>query len=153
MTPLLAAQLGLTLFVFVALLHSAAAMVWVERKVAALLQQRFGPTLVGPSGLLQPFADVIKLMFKEELRPAAADKILSKIECGEGEMRDLDLLSSISGNIAGTTLCAFGDAAVTPVVTTLKHFRAEYEVHVREGRCPLGATWRGRVRHAQAGAH
>jgi NADH-quinone oxidoreductase subunit H len=76
MTPLLVAQLGLTLFVFVALLHSAAIMVWVERKVAALLQQRLGPYLVGPKGLLQPFADVIKLMFKEELRPLAADPLL-----------------------------------------------------------------------------
>jgi NADH-quinone oxidoreductase subunit H len=76
MTPLLIAQLVLTLFVFVALLSSAAVMVYVERKVAALLQQRFGPYLVGPSGLLQPFADVIKLMFKEELRPGAADAIL-----------------------------------------------------------------------------
>src|SRR5678816_1499246 len=50
--------------------------VWVERKVAALLQQRFGPYLVGPKGLLQPLADVIKLMFKEELRPKAADAFL-----------------------------------------------------------------------------
>jgi NADH-quinone oxidoreductase subunit H len=73
---LLIVQIALTLFVFVALLHSAAAMVWVERKVAALLQQRLGPILVGPKGLLQPFADVIKLMFKEELRPAAADPLL-----------------------------------------------------------------------------
>jgi len=76
MTPLLAAQIVLTLFVFVALLSSAAVMVYVERKVAALLQQRFGPYLVGPKGLLQPLADVIKLMFKEELRPGAADAIL-----------------------------------------------------------------------------
>src|SRR2546423_2932507 len=76
MTPLLVAQLGLTLFVFVMLLNSAAIMVWVERKVAALLQQRLGPYLVGPKGLLQPLADVIKLMFKEELRPRAADPLL-----------------------------------------------------------------------------
>ena len=74
MTPLLVAQIGLTLFVFVALLSSAAGMVLVERKVAAFLQQRLGPYLVGPWGILQPLADVIKLMFKEELRPAAADK-------------------------------------------------------------------------------
>jgi NADH-quinone oxidoreductase subunit H len=58
------------------LLNSAAIMVYVERKVAALLQQRIGPYLVGPKGLLQPLADIIKLMFKEELRPAAADKFL-----------------------------------------------------------------------------
>ena len=51
-------------------------MVYVERKVAALLQQRVGPYLVGPQGLLQPLADVIKLMFKEELRPRAADPLL-----------------------------------------------------------------------------
>jgi NADH-quinone oxidoreductase subunit H len=76
MTPLLIAQIGLTLFVFFMLLNSAAIMVYVERKVAALLQQRFGPYLVGPKGLLQPLADVVKLMFKEELRPKAADKIL-----------------------------------------------------------------------------
>jgi NADH-quinone oxidoreductase subunit H len=76
MTALLAAQLGLTLFVFIMLLNSAAAMVYVERKVAALLQQRMGPYLVGPKGLLQPIADVVKLMFKEELRPAAADPLL-----------------------------------------------------------------------------
>jgi NADH-quinone oxidoreductase subunit H len=76
MTPLLIAQIVLTLFVFVALLSSAAGMVYFERKVAALLQQRLGPYLVGPKGLLQPLADVIKLMFKEELRPGAADPIL-----------------------------------------------------------------------------
>jgi NADH-quinone oxidoreductase subunit H len=76
MTPLLLAQIVLTLFIFVALLSSAAAMVWVERRVAALLQQRRGPTRVGWQGLLQPFADVIKLMFKEELRPRAADPLL-----------------------------------------------------------------------------
>ena len=76
MTPLLTAQIILTLFVFVMLLNSAAVMVYVERKVAALLQQRLGPYLVGPRGLLQPIADVIKLMFKEELRPRAADPIL-----------------------------------------------------------------------------
>ena len=76
MTPLVLAQITLTLFVFVALLSSAAGMVLVERKVAAFLQQRLGPYLVGPWGVLQPLADVIKLMFKEELRPAAADKWL-----------------------------------------------------------------------------
>src|SRR3954463_13761323 len=76
MTPLLIAQIVLTLFVFVMLLNSAAIMVYVERKVAAMLQQRMGPYLVGPKGLLQPIADVVKLMFKEELRPKAADAFL-----------------------------------------------------------------------------
>jgi NADH-quinone oxidoreductase subunit H len=76
MTPLLIAQIGLTLFVFVMLLNSAAVMVYVERKVAAMLQQRLGPYRVGPKGLLQPMADIIKLMFKEELRPLAADPLL-----------------------------------------------------------------------------
>ncbi len=58
------------------LLNSAALMVYFERKVAAVLQQRMGPYLVGPKGLLQPLADIVKLLFKEELRPAAADRIL-----------------------------------------------------------------------------
>src|SRR5438067_9020785 len=76
MTPLLIAQIVLTLFVFFMLLNSAAVMVYVERKVAAMLQQRLGPYRVGPKGLLQPLADVVKLMFKEELRPRAADPLL-----------------------------------------------------------------------------
>jgi NADH-quinone oxidoreductase subunit H len=76
MTPLLIAQIGLTLFVFVMLLTSAAGMVYIERKVAAFLQQRIGPYRVGWQGLLQPLADVVKLMFKEELRPKAADAFL-----------------------------------------------------------------------------
>src|SRR5215470_5390499 len=76
MTPLLVAQLVLIVFVFVALLSAAAGMVWVERRLAAALQQRMGPTRVGWQGLLQPLADVIKLMFKEELRPRAADWLL-----------------------------------------------------------------------------
>jgi len=77
-------------------------------------------------------------------------KILRRIERGQGEMRDLDLLSSVSGNIAGKTLCAFGDAAVTPVLTTLKYFRHEYEGHIKEGRCTLPADWRARQ---PVGAH
>jgi NADH-quinone oxidoreductase subunit H len=76
MTPLLIAQIVLTLFVFFMLQISAAVMVYVERKVAAMLQQRLGPYLVGPRGVLQPLADVVKLMFKEELRPKAADAFL-----------------------------------------------------------------------------
>jgi len=69
-------------------------------------------------------------------------KILHRIERGEGRMADLDLLASISENIGGKTLCAFGDAAITPVLTTLKHFRHEYEAHITEGRCTLPAPWR-----------
>jgi len=76
MPSLLVAQILLTLFVFFMLLNSAAIMVYVERKVAARLQQRLGPYLVGPKGLLQPLADVVKLMFKEELRPRGADPLL-----------------------------------------------------------------------------
>ena len=75
-TPLLIAQLVIIFVVFQGLLLSAAAMVWVERRLAAALQQRLGPIRVGWQGLLQPFADVIKLMFKEELRPKAADALL-----------------------------------------------------------------------------
>jgi NADH-quinone oxidoreductase subunit H len=76
MTPLLVAQIVLILFVFFMLLNSAAIMVYVERKVAAMLQQRLGPYLVGPKGVLQPMADIVKLLFKEELRPRAADAFL-----------------------------------------------------------------------------
>ena len=69
-------QIGVIVVVFHALLLSAAGLVYMERKIAAVVQQRYGPFLVGPRGLLQPIADVVKLLFKEELRPKAADTIL-----------------------------------------------------------------------------
>ena len=75
-TPTLIAHLGLILVVFFALQISAAVLVYMERKVAAIIQQRYGPYLVGPRGLLQPLADIVKLIMKEELRPKAADTVL-----------------------------------------------------------------------------
>jgi NADH-quinone oxidoreductase subunit H len=69
-------QIAVIVVVFHALLLSAAGLVYMERKIAAVVQQRYGPFLVGPRGLLQPIADVVKLLFKEELRPKAADAIL-----------------------------------------------------------------------------
>jgi NADH-quinone oxidoreductase subunit H len=72
----LIAQLAVIGFTFFMLLNSAAVLVLMERKVAAFVQQRYGPYLVGPWGTLQPLADIIKLMFKEELRPKGADTAL-----------------------------------------------------------------------------
>jgi len=69
-------------------------------------------------------------------------KLLARLEAGEGQAKDLELLFGVSNNIIGKTLCAFGDAAATPVLSTMKLFRAEYEAHVREGRCTLPADWR-----------
>jgi len=78
-------------------------------------------------------------------------KLLQRLERGEGREKDLDLLLGVANNIVGKTLCAFGDAAATPVLSTMKLFRHEYEAHVREGRCTLPADWRrGEV---LAGAH
>jgi NADH-quinone oxidoreductase subunit H len=76
LTPIAIAQLVILFTVFVMLLTAAAGMVYMERKVAARIQQRMGPTLVGPYGLLQPLADIIKLAMKEDTRPKAADPIL-----------------------------------------------------------------------------
>ena len=54
-------------------------LTYMERKVAGHIQVRLGPFRTGPHGILQPFADMIKLMFKEDIVPAKADKWLFKI--------------------------------------------------------------------------
>jgi len=54
-------------------------LVWVERKVVARFQDRLGPNRIGPFGIFQPFADIIKLVIKEDITPAGADKIIFNI--------------------------------------------------------------------------
>jgi NADH-quinone oxidoreductase subunit H len=76
LTPQLLFYVGIVGVVFFGLQIGAAVMVYAERKVAAFMQQRVGPFLVGPRGLLQPLADILKLIFKEDLRPKAADAVL-----------------------------------------------------------------------------
>ncbi len=78
-TPSLIAHLTLIFIIFNALVMASAFMVWMERKVCAYIQDREGPNRVGPAGLLQPFADVIKLVFKEDLRPKTADALIFAI--------------------------------------------------------------------------
>jgi NADH-quinone oxidoreductase subunit F len=64
-------------------------------------------------------------------------QILRRIEHGKGRLEDLDTLARLCPNIAGRTVCAFGDALVAPIVSTLQHFRDEYEAHITERRCPF----------------
>lgn len=64
---------GIIVFV---MLTGFAYMTWIERKLMARMQTRLGPNRAGPFGLLQPVADGIKLIFKEELIPAQADRII-----------------------------------------------------------------------------
>jgi NADH-quinone oxidoreductase subunit H len=71
-----AIQLGIIGLVFFMLINASAILVLAERKIMGFMQQRYGPYLVGPHGLLQPLADIVKLLFKEELRPKGADKWL-----------------------------------------------------------------------------
>jgi NADH-quinone oxidoreductase subunit H len=54
-------------------------LIWVERKVAARIADRIGPNRVGPFGLLQPIADVVKLLSKENITPTGADKPLYNV--------------------------------------------------------------------------
>jgi NADH-quinone oxidoreductase subunit H len=63
--------IGAVLFI---VLNLAAGLVWVERRLLAVWQDRYGPNRVGPFGLLQPLADSVKLFFKEDWIPPFADK-------------------------------------------------------------------------------
>jgi NADH-quinone oxidoreductase subunit F len=58
------------------------------------------------------------------------DSVLYRIEHGEGRMKDIDLLVSISSHIEGNTICPLGDAAAWPVAAAIRHFRDEFEFHV-----------------------
>ncbi len=61
------------------MLVSASVLVYAERKVSGYMQNRPGPNRVGPFGFLQPFADVFKLLFKEDISPAASNKFIHSL--------------------------------------------------------------------------
>ncbi len=65
-------------------------------------------------------------------------QILEKIENGDGEMHDLELLESIGKNILGKVLCALGEFAVYPVSSYITKWRDEFVAHIEQGRCPYG---------------
>lgn len=64
--------------------------------------------------------------------------ILERIVEGKGEDGDIDLLLELADTISSTALCGLGKSAPFPIVSTIKHFREEYEAHIYEKRCPTG---------------
>ncbi|HZH80442.1 MAG TPA: NADH-quinone oxidoreductase subunit NuoH, partial [Gemmatimonadales bacterium] len=76
MTFFLVTSIIKIIVVFTALMVGIAFLTWLERRVCAWMQDRLGPNRVGPQGLLQPAADGLKNLVKEETLPAEADKVL-----------------------------------------------------------------------------
>lgn len=64
--------------------------------------------------------------------------ILERIVAGEGEEGDIELLLELADTISATALCGLGKSAPSPVVSTIRNFRDEYEAHIKEKRCPAG---------------
>jgi NADH-quinone oxidoreductase subunit F len=65
-------------------------------------------------------------------------RILNNITNGEGKEGDIELLEELSEFIQEASLCALGQTAPNPVLSTIKHFRNEYEAHIKKTRCPAG---------------
>jgi NADH-quinone oxidoreductase subunit H len=74
--PFLLVVLPKVVVLLFVLLTALAYLTWFERKVVAHIQSRWGPYRVGPHGLLQPLADGVKFLFKEDVTPAGADKFV-----------------------------------------------------------------------------
>lgn len=66
-------------------------------------------------------------------------EILERIVAGEGQDGDIELLLELADTISATALCGLGKTAPSPVVSTIRNFRDEYEAHIYEKRCPAGA--------------
>jgi len=80
------------------------------------------------------------------------ESILDRLERGEGRQQDADLLLDMADNIGGKSLCALGDAAIGPVISSVRKFRDEYLHHVTHKSC-LPGTKRYRRLDMPVGAH
>ncbi len=65
-------------------------------------------------------------------------EILEKITSGKGEEGDIEKLEKLAASIKAGALCALGQTAPNPILSTLRYFRDEYEAHIKEKRCPAG---------------
>lgn len=65
-------------------------------------------------------------------------EILERIVAGNGKDGDIELLLDLADTISSTALCGLGKTAATPVVSTIKNFREEYEAHIKNKKCPAG---------------
>jgi len=74
-------------------------------------------------------------------------EILEEICAGRGKEEDIALLESMSLAIKDGSLCALGGSAPNPVLSTIRYFRAEYEAHIRDKRCPAGVC-KGLIRYS-----
>jgi len=64
-------------------------------------------------------------------------RVLDRLDRGQGTEEDLDKLLDICDNILGRAFCAFGDGAISPVVSSIKYFRDEFIEHFKRGGCPF----------------
>src|SRR5215204_5283306 len=85
-------------------------LVWIERKVVSRFQDRIGPNRVGPFGLIQPFADIIKLLIKEDITPGGADRVVYNLA---------PMLSMMSALIGAFRQVAVMVSFEIPMLTTL----------------------------------
>ena len=65
-------------------------------------------------------------------------ELLGKITQGKGEEGDIERLEKLAGHIKDSSLCALGQTAPNPVLSTIRYFRDEYEAHIRDKKCPAG---------------
>ena len=111
--------------IFLGLSVAVIAMNWLERKILAHMQVRLGPMRVGPHGLLQPIADALKLLIKEDIMPAEADPLVFWIA---------PLIVVIT---------AFTVFIVVPVRPDARRHRYEYRRPVHAGRFVAERAGRG----------
>jgi len=77
------------------------------------------------------------------------EALIHKIEHGHGHPGDVDKLAQMANSIGGQTICALGDAAAMPVQSFVKKFRAEFEQHIHERRCPFGEHAWGKTQESR----
>ncbi|MFP4320905.1 MAG: NADH-quinone oxidoreductase subunit NuoF [Anaerolineales bacterium] len=64
------------------------------------------------------------------------DKVMQRVIKGNATLKDIDILADVAANMQGTTLCALGDFAANPILSTILHFRSEYEAYIAKATTP-----------------